>query len=291
VRLTAVDITRQIANAHTILNVGITLLFLPFANKFAQFVERLIPEKTAAMPDLERPEYLKQPSLETPIIALEQVRAETGRVAQMVQEMTRSLSGLLADHDEDLIARINQLEAGVDSLYREILDFLTKIARHNLTEQQSQENVLWIQTINDLEHMGDTLIRMQEAVRKKFESQATFSVEGEQELQAFFADVIYLTENLVLAIEKPEKNNIEQVAQQATKIITREQALRLSHIRRLHAQIAVTRDTSPIHLDLTNGMRRLAEHALLIANNLSRVMDDTHEEYLVQTYGEAIEAH
>jgi pyruvate/oxaloacetate carboxyltransferase len=50
-----------------------------------------------------------------------------------------------------------------------------------------------------------------------------------------------------------------------------EEQMRFSHIRRLHAQISVTRDTSPIHLDLTNAMRRIADHTLLIVKNMSGV--------------------
>ena len=51
------------------------------------------------------------------------------------------------------------------------------------------ENILWIQTVNDLEHMGDALVRMQEAVIKKDENQNTFSAEGHQELREFMAEV------------------------------------------------------------------------------------------------------
>jgi Na+/phosphate symporter len=110
-------------------------------------------------------------------------------------------------------------------------------------------------------------------------------------LGAFFAEVTTLTKHLVVAIEKPDVENTELLAQQAIRVISKEQAMRLSHIRRLQARITVSLDTSPIHLDLTNGMRRLAEHALLIANNLQGVSGEKHDKYLVQPLAEATEAH
>jgi phosphate:Na+ symporter len=291
VRMTAADITRQIANAHTVFNIGITLLFLPFAAQLAKIIERFVPEKVAPLPLLQQPEYLDHRSLDTPVIALEQVRAETGRVAQMVQQMTIHLGELFEHGTEGAALKINEMEEGVDRLYTEIIDFSTRIAQHNLTKEQSQENILWIQTINDLEHMADALVRMQEAVIKKYENQIAFSDEGRQELGAFFAEVTTLTKHLVVAIEKPDVENTELLAQQAIRVISKEQAMRLSHIRRLQARITVSLDTSPIHLDLTNGMRRLAEHALLIANNLQGVSGEKHDKYLVQPLAEATEAH
>lgn len=291
VKMTAADVTRQIANAHTIFNVGITVFFLPFAHKFAQLIEWMIPEKAEAIPDFQKPQYLKRQSLDTPVIAIEQARAETGRVAQMVQEMAVGLTKILDNYDETVVDRINQIESGIDNLYREIIHFLSEIAQHNLTKEQSNENILWIQTINDLEHIGDALIRMLTAIKKKLENQVSFSDEGEQELRDFLADVVNLTESLVLAIDTPEKENIEQVARQAVNAIEKEQTMRISHIRRLHAQVAVSLDTSPLHLDITNSVRRIAEHALLIANNLSDGVQSTHREVDMQTFRETAGAH
>ncbi|MGI6626513.1 MAG: PhoU domain-containing protein [Limnochordia bacterium] len=209
----------------------------------------------------------------------------------MVQQMTIHLGELFEHGTEGAALKINEMEEGVDRLYTEIIDFSTRIAQHNLTKEQSQENILWIQTINDLEHMADALVRMQEAVIKKYENQIAFSDEGRQELGAFFAEVTTLTKHLVVAMEKPDVENTELLAQQAIRVISKEQAMRLSHIRRLQARITVSLDTSPIHLDLTNGMRRLAEHALLIANNLQGVSGEKHDKYLVQPLAEATEAH
>ena len=99
---------------------------------------------------------------------------------------------------------------------------------HNLTKEQSAENIVWIQAINDLEHICDIIRRMLKVVTKKSEHQVSFSAEGKQELRDFFADVIELTESITLAIGKREVYEIEQVAQQAISIINKERSLRIS---------------------------------------------------------------
>jgi phosphate:Na+ symporter len=268
---TSIDPARQIANAHTLFNVGIAVVFLPFAKPFARLIEFIIPERAEPIPELEKPLFLERHSLNTPVLALEQVRAEIIRIARMINQMAVNLGEILVSYDEDLATRIWQLEAGVDSLYRHVVGFLADIAQSDLTEDQSHENVVWIQVTNDLEHIGDSMIRMLQAITKKLETNVVFSQQGQKELEDLFGRVVHLTDNLVAAFELSNEEHLAAIKEDANGIIAREEQMRFSHIRRLHAQISVTRDTSPIHLDLTNAMRRIADHTLLIVKNMSGV--------------------
>ncbi|MGI6148677.1 MAG: Na/Pi cotransporter family protein [Firmicutes bacterium] len=290
VRLTSTDAARQIANAHTLFNVGIAVVFLPFARPFAQLIELIVPERAAGIPDVEEPLYLERHSLSTPVLALEQVRAEIVRIARIINQMTVNLSEILVAYDEDLATRIWQLETGVDALYRHVVGFLADIAQSNLTEEQSHENVVWIQVTNDLEHIGDSIIRMLQSVTKKLEHQVVFSNEGQHELEELFSRVVHLSKGLITAFESPSEENLAALRDDANDIIAMEQQMRVSHIRRLHAQIAVSRDTSPIHLDLTNAMRRIADHTLLIVKNMSGVSEKPPVEESLNAMQETVNA-
>ena len=289
VRLTSTDAARQIANAHTLFNVGIAVVFLPFARPFAQLIELIVPERAAGIPDVEEPLYLERHSLSTPVLALEQVRAEIVRIARIINQMTVNLSEILVAYDEDLATRIWQLETGVDALQARGR-LLADIAQSNLTEEQSHENVVWIQVTNDLEHIGDSIIRMLQSVTKKLEHQVVFSNEGQHELEELFSRVVHLSKGLITAFESPSEENLAALRDDANDIIAMEQQMRVSHIRRLHAQIAVSRDTSPIHLDLTNAMRRIADHTLLIVKNMSGVSEKPPVEESLNAMQETVNA-
>ena len=64
---------------------------------------------------------------------------------------------------------------------------LADIAQSNLTEEQSHENVVWIQVTNDLEHIGDSIIRMLQSVTKKLEHQVVFSMKDSTSWKSFSA--------------------------------------------------------------------------------------------------------
>ena len=67
----ATVVPRQIANAHTLFNVTMALIFLPFTTQLAQLLNRLLPDK-ATLDESEAlsSRYLDQTLLTTPELAL-----------------------------------------------------------------------------------------------------------------------------------------------------------------------------------------------------------------------------
>src|SRR5437016_3067324 len=68
---TAADPARQIANAHTLFNIGISLAFLPFTPWASRAVESLVPDAPEGDSPF-RARYLDERALETPALALGQ---------------------------------------------------------------------------------------------------------------------------------------------------------------------------------------------------------------------------
>ena len=277
VSMTSVSITRQIANAHTLFNVGITVAFLPFSAHFARVVERLVPTRTGPKV-LERPEFLDRGAITSPILAIEQARAEVLRVARMVEQMVDHVGQMLNTRDEKLIGQTTELEIGVDALYKEIIVFLSDISEHDLSEDQSKNNLFLIQTINDLEHIGDVVIRMTTIISEKVYEGMAFSPDGRKELVDFHRHIATLMRLLVQVLEKQEVEDIAYLLKKARECVIEENNLRVSHIRRLQARIDVSRDSSSVHLDLINCMRRIAEHIDLVGRNAATGLGQIDED-------------
>src|SRR5205823_11135822 len=79
---TASDPARQIANAHTFFNVGISLLFLPFTPLAARAIEGLVPDDQQGDSPF-RVRYLDERSLDQPSLALGQATRESLRMADV----------------------------------------------------------------------------------------------------------------------------------------------------------------------------------------------------------------
>jgi phosphate:Na+ symporter len=262
---TAPDAPRQIANAHTLFNVAITLIVFPFARPFAQLIRYLLPE-VRSKEEAFAPRYLDERVLDTPALAIGQATREALRMADIVQTMIRDSATVMEKNDEELLEDVIRRDDQVDTLETAIKNFVTQLSEHNLSPELSKQEVGLIYMISDLEHIGDIISKsLMLIARKKVEGQLTFSHEGKKEIGNLFDKV---TENFTLSVAAFTAQNIElaeKVLRHKTRINQIERELRQAHIARLHAGLPESIETSSIHLDTLNDLKRINSHATNIA--------------------------
>jgi phosphate:Na+ symporter len=262
---TAPDAPRQIANAHTLFNVAITLIVFPFARPFAQLIRYLLPD-VRGKEEAFAPRYLDERVLDTPALAIGQATREALRMADIVQTMIRDSATVMEKNDEELLEDVIRRDDQVDTLETAIKNFVTQLSEHNLSPELSKQEVGLIYMISDLEHIGDIISKsLMLIARKKVEGQLTFSHEGKKEIGNLFDKV---TENFTLSVAAFTAQNIElaeKVLRHKTRINQIERELRQAHIARLHAGLPESIETSSIHLDTLNDLKRINSHATNIA--------------------------
>jgi phosphate:Na+ symporter len=153
----AAETPRQVANAHTIFNVAIAFLFLPFASLFARFCEWVVPDKPVIEPFVIQPKYLDKELLSTPPLAIDGARREIGRLGDLVEQtLGASLPTVVAGDEEDL-QKLAHMDTDVDILHGHIVKYLGKISIMNPTEAESNEVMNLVQVTNYLEQIGDII--------------------------------------------------------------------------------------------------------------------------------------
>jgi phosphate:Na+ symporter len=153
----AADTPRQIANAHTLFNVVNAVIFIWFAGSMAKLAARWLPQREA--PDLApgKPLYLDDYFLGQPALALDQVRRELGRLAELAAEMVqRVLPAAAHGTDEDLV-RLERLDDAVDRLHGATVSYLGKLSLRNLVEPEPSELYEYIAVAGYLENVGDVV--------------------------------------------------------------------------------------------------------------------------------------
>ncbi|MCA9131840.1 MAG: Na/Pi cotransporter family protein, partial [Planctomycetales bacterium] len=101
-RLT-LETPRQIANAHTLFNVGNGLLFIWFTGPLARLVDWLVPQRREKLGI--QPLYLDDLYLEQPALALDNVRRELVRLAELNQGMlARALRIVIVGNRDEIAA-------------------------------------------------------------------------------------------------------------------------------------------------------------------------------------------
>jgi phosphate:Na+ symporter len=259
------SIERAVANAHTFFNVINAFMFVFFIKKYTRFIEWILPEKEEETGKF-KVKYVDKSMLDTPSIALAQAQREILRMSDIVEEMLVKSLDVFLENNEELMLDITMMDDKVDYLEEEITRFLTNLAQKELTEDQSQREIFLLYVIDDLEHIGDLVVKnIMELARKYLENRWHFSEEGIKEIKKMHSRVI---QNFRMAIDALLTNNVE-MAQKVIKlsfaIYKMEKEMRMSHIVRLHKGLRESLETSAVHLDLINNLKRVNTHTTNIA--------------------------
>lgn len=153
----AAETPRQVANAHTIFNIGIAFLFLPFTAVFARFCEWVVPDKPLEVPQVIQPKFLDKELLSTPSLAVDRVRREVGRLGDLSEQMLGATVPAIVSLDVKRLEDLAKMDGDIDILHGHIVDYIAKISRQELSNEQSLEVMNLLQVANNLEQVGDIL--------------------------------------------------------------------------------------------------------------------------------------
>jgi phosphate:Na+ symporter len=264
----AAEVPRQIANAHTVFNVANTLLFLGFTTTFARLVERLVPEKAEVEKVIVRPKFLDSEMLQIPSMALERVRFEIGHMGEIITEMLARLDEAFLQRDRQKLEEVAKMDDKVDILNEAILEYLSEIRQHSLTEHQSSEFQSLMSATVNLESLADIIETDLAGIGKDFLNTDIRPSETTRLLLRELADkVVLAVANLVRAIsENDETAAAEVIAQKDDIRLLAQQAQQLQSER-----IAVKEAG---HLQLVQMEMEILEHLRRIYTLAKRVAKD-----------------
>ncbi|HPU80359.1 Na/Pi cotransporter family protein [Accumulibacter sp.] len=152
----AAETPRQIANAHTFFNIANTLIFIWFTTQIARFVEWLVPDKPLAEEAvIVRTRYLQDELLSAPSLALDQVRMEIMHMGETVNAMLQGIMPAIIGGDRKVLEEIRQMDDTVDILHAGIIDYLAKISKQPLGDEQTRELMQLMEAASNLENIGD----------------------------------------------------------------------------------------------------------------------------------------
>ena len=146
---------RQIANAHTLFNVGNAFLFIWFTGPLAKLVDWTVPKRPE--PVELQPLYLDKLFLEQPALALDQVRRELVRLAELDRAMLERTLTVVTEGSQADVAALARADNDVDTLHGTIVKYLGDLSQRNLVDPQPQQLYEYIGIANYLENFGDVI--------------------------------------------------------------------------------------------------------------------------------------
>lgn len=261
------DAARQIANAHTIFNVVNVLILLPFAKYIVKIVLKIMPiteeesEATAAT------KYLDERIIQTPSIALGNTVKEVSRMGQKANKALEYSMNSLINKSMTDVEKTVKYEEHVNLLQKEILNYLLKLSKSPLNDEERNKVDLLFNTVNDIERVSDHAENISELSRLAIEKDLQFSDTALEEMNNIYSKA---KENFNIALkglENYDKSIISKVYEIEDEVDALDKLYRKKHIERLNNG-KCTIDSGVLFLDLLTNLERISDHSCNIVNNI-----------------------
>jgi phosphate:Na+ symporter len=161
IKMTSSNITRQIANAHSISALATAAICIPLTKPMAKILQLMIPKK-----EEEKNSYnLFDPKLlETPSIALNSVKQALLRMGGMIAKMLKTSCDGFIKNDFREFKTVYKLEKEVDLLQSNISSYIMEISKIELPGYQALILNSYRESTNDFERIADHIENIADSV-------------------------------------------------------------------------------------------------------------------------------
>jgi len=183
---------RLIVNFHTVFNLALALLFLPFTDRLAALLVTFLPDPPRPA-DPGEPIHLEPAGLDSASVALANAARETLRMADMFEGMLRGAIEVFRSGDRHRAADISRTERIMDRLGAAIRRYLADIGNEQPLDDEDEgargQEIL--SAVINLEHAGDIIANnLLEFAAKRARRAGGFANEELDAIEAMHAELV-----------------------------------------------------------------------------------------------------
>jgi len=249
-----------IAVAHSLFNIGCTVLLLPMSSLLEKLAIRLVPDTNKTDETTELDERL----LITPPVALERCNEIVCEMAEASIVALKNGLNMLKKYDSAIAEEIRASEEKADH-YEDILGtYLVKLSRYQVSDSDSSEISKLLKVIGDFERISDHSINILESAEELKEKDMNFTPDAMGELDVLCGAVSEILSLSYMAFINNDLKYARDVEPLEQVIDGLKEKLRDGHIRRLKGGTCSI-EAGFVWADLITNLERTADHCSNIA--------------------------
>lgn len=260
-----ISMEMQIANAHMLFNVFLSMLCLPFLSQFSGFILSLVKKKASNTRQYHL-QFINDSVLGLPAVALSQGLKEISRMSELVVYMVEKSRDVVQNVNDVLIDAIARQDDEVDFLHESIIRYCTGISKTELSPEESAKAYELIMVTTELEHIGDVASKSITEIAGKIESSPyPLSTEGRLEILEFFGKTCDLLKKAIAAFTLNDKPLAQKVFHSKELFKKDFESYYDRHLERLYKRKIESLQTTSIHIDLIEEIDRINHFSFRIA--------------------------
>jgi phosphate:Na+ symporter len=157
-------------------------------------------------------------------------------------------------------------------LNENISNYLVKVSRQDLTENQSKEVFSLVSTVNYLNSINNMVkLRFDNLVGKKQTLAEDFSTAGQEEILAYHGKLLKQVKRLNKFFTKFDRAKAAKIMTKGEQYKDLEKKYRLEHFKRVSSDVAESVATHQLHVELMDMLKQINIFIELIAATLLNI--------------------
>lgn len=260
-------VARQIANAHTLFNVGTTLIVALLLPYFVKLITALVPGDDEII-EL-KPKYLDERMVDTPGALFgakkEIVRMGTLAVDMVDQAVTAFLTG-----ETKQLQQVEHREEVVNTLEKAITAYLAKANQYSMVLGAARRVMNFMHVVNDIERIGDHGVNLSELAELRANGELELSESAREDLETMYNEVMNICRGVLHALEEDDMQTAYGLIEQDDVVDEMEKRFRANHVERIREGLCDP-DIGVLFIDAISNLERVADHATNIAQAVADV--------------------
>jgi len=260
----------QIAVSNIIFKTVTTLMFMPFTKQLVAVVRKIIPGKEPEKVEVNIDELDVNVTAVLPAAAIKASQDALLKMVDVVKEdvsqTRRFLNERGSDEDKELLDRN---EALINDIDKKITNYLIKISvTPNLTQQDSLDVRLNLDTSKNLERIGDLAINLAEFYQMVFrEKNGSFTNQAMHEINKMydkFIDMFDLSAEILVTKSKATYEVLKRMEDSMDEL---EYKARQNHFERMSRDECGSAIAASVYCDIIGTLERMGDHCCNIAKS------------------------
>ena len=265
----------QIANMHTIFNIVTTLLLLPFGTILAELATKILPDSkenantqpTLAM--LSEEFGRNRTSLGTGAIHMDLLHQEIERMLTLAGKNLERSYQVVLDADASGFKKIEETEEVIDTLNKEISQYISKILVHNNSDENVADIEEYFLITGNAERIGDHAVNIggySNVIQRK---SITFSDGAKKEL----LEMQQITKKAIQRVLNKDTDTakwLSEIAALEQKIDDMTGSYREHHLNRMR-EGKCSEEACVLYSELLTDFERIGDHVLNVAQSFSKI--------------------
>ena len=272
----AAVVPRQVANAHTLFNIGIAFLFLPFVSQFSRIVYRLVPDKPVKEIEAIQPKYLSEMLFETPSLALDAARHEIKLMGKRVDLMNNAMMPAVLSGNRDSLLALREMYVEIDIMHKHLVTYLARVSQLKLNEFQTQKFMNLMTAVNNLDYVGDLIdVNMVGLGMRRVEKGFKISAATQQVLETLHVVVSDALKAAVRAVVEEDKDYAHRVISMQDDLNRLIEKADLHQAKRLVSEDSGKFEAYSVEVDIIEKLKRIYKYAREMAKTVVGVGEKT----------------